>query len=210
VNVGEALRHVEVFGEGVGADGYLLTPGGATKLLRACETDFYTCHVDWRLARYATMVEVLESLGALPVADVIRHHHDKSRLPTIGLLRGYVVKPALTVQHTHGQSWRENIDKSTAPPAGHIPLSRYSNAFLGTFPEGLGELRVLETPKEIPQIAPAMIEDLSGRGLNLAPIPERRLHGSYLVQRQNVLLFGPNNLVTLQGELCCEARQLRE
>jgi GR25 family glycosyltransferase involved in LPS biosynthesis len=57
VKVGEALRHVEVFGEGVGADGYLLTPGGATKLLRACETDFYTGHVDWRLARYATMVE---------------------------------------------------------------------------------------------------------------------------------------------------------
>ena len=57
---------------------------------------------------------------------------------------------------------------------------------------------------------PAFIADLSGRELSLATPPWQYVHGSYLVRREDVLLFGPNHVVSPAGFWSCEARSFKE
>jgi GR25 family glycosyltransferase involved in LPS biosynthesis len=106
----EAFRAHDVCGFGVGAYGYVLTPGAARKLLAACEKDLYFGHVDGRLARYATSLETLEALGDIKVAYVLRNHHQVFRLPQLGLLKGYVsARPLVRLQRGFVSS-RDLID----------------------------------------------------------------------------------------------------
>jgi hypothetical protein len=44
---------------------------------------------------------------------VIRNHHNRHRLPALGLLRGYCVTPAL-VRHIGDRSIRDELDDSPA------------------------------------------------------------------------------------------------
>jgi len=72
-----------------------------------------------------------------------------------------------------------------------------------------GVLRILEEPRRIPRLMPEFVLDYSGRGLSLKLLPEQDIHGSYLVRRQNALLFGPNHLVTRNGNWSCESRKYK-
>jgi capsular polysaccharide biosynthesis protein len=86
----------------------------------------------------------------------------------------------------------------------------YDNALLADPPEGLGVVSILEAPKHIPRILPALVTDLSGRGLTVNPAPQLYIHGTYLVQHEAALLFGGNNLVSRDGHWSCEARAFKE
>ncbi len=69
-----------------------------------------------------------------------------------------------------------------------------------------GLLAELEAPASAPRQMPAFVTDLSGRRLTVRFESALNRHGSYLVRRQNVMLFGSNNLVTPSGQWSCEAR----
>lgn len=86
------------------------------------------------------------------------------------------------------------------------PLHRYHNANMADPPGTLGLLEILEPAREVPRRMPAFLADLSGRGLTLNLPSEQHVHGSFLVRRENVLLFGPSNLVDEDGHWSCEAR----
>lgn len=85
-------------------------------------------------------------------------------------------------------------------------LFDFHGADMRSPPENAGVLAVLEPAREVKRRQPALVADLSGRGLSLAPAPVQHIHGSYLVHRPDVLLFGPNNLVATDGTWTCEAR----
>ncbi len=85
-------------------------------------------------------------------------------------------------------------------------LLAYDGADMRSPPADAGLLAVLEPPRDVPRRLPELVADLSGRGLTLAPAPVQHIHGSYLVHRPDVLLFGPNNLVAADGTWTCEAR----
>jgi capsular polysaccharide biosynthesis protein len=85
-------------------------------------------------------------------------------------------------------------------------VQRYDHAHMVDPPEDEGVLRILEEPKTISRTMPEIVLDFSETGLEFKPTAEQHIHGSYLVQRQNVLLFGPNHLVTPEGYWSCESR----
>jgi hypothetical protein len=85
-------------------------------------------------------------------------------------------------------------------------VQRYDFANMADPPEADGVIAVLEEPRLIPRNGPKFVADFSGRGLELKPPPLQDLHGSYLVRRENVLLFGPNNVISQEGYWSCEAR----
>jgi GR25 family glycosyltransferase involved in LPS biosynthesis len=111
ISMGEALRHVNIDRAGFGTDGYLITPSGAAKLLEACKDDLYFGHVDGRLVRYATTAADLEFLGMdSAVVEVIQKHHNSTRLPQLGILKGYVSSSPL-VKHAGLPSSRRQMDQ---------------------------------------------------------------------------------------------------
>ena len=57
--------------------------------------------------------------------------------------------------------------------------------------------------------AAALVADFSGRGLAPKQHKDQQIHGSYLVRRENVLLFGANHLVDGDGAWSCEARSFK-
>jgi Glycosyltransferase family 25 (LPS biosynthesis protein)/Polysaccharide pyruvyl transferase len=105
--IGRALQKLDAERGGPGGDGYLLTPGGARKLLAACLTDFYYGHVDGRLLRYATTER---DIAMVPedawIARVIKYHRHPTLIPALGLLRGYCLSSPL-VRHLGIASIRE-------------------------------------------------------------------------------------------------------
>lgn len=93
-----------------GTDGYILTPGAARKLVAASRNDLFFGHVDGRLLRYAVSEDDLAYLSADSwIVNVVRNHHNRHRLPELGLLRGYCVTPAL-VMHVGDHSVRNELD----------------------------------------------------------------------------------------------------
>ncbi len=96
--------------DGFGTDGYLLTPGGARKLVEACRTDLYFGHVDGRLLRYVTAQADLDNLPDESwVKSIIMHHHHKQHMPRLGLLKGYALSRPL-VRHRALDSSRVQAD----------------------------------------------------------------------------------------------------
>ena len=110
-----ALQRLDTLHSSPGADGYLLTPEGAKKILAACCRDLYFGHVDGRLLRYATS-EV--DLAALPndswIGSVIRNHHHQRLMPALGLVRGYCLSQPI-VSHRGIISSREIGDSADSP-----------------------------------------------------------------------------------------------
>jgi hypothetical protein len=70
-----------------------------------------------------------------------------------------------------------------------------------------GLVATLEAPRYIARTPPDFVRDLSQSALSFQPPPTQTVHGSYLVRYEDALLFGPNNLVTLDGCWSCETRQ---
>jgi GR25 family glycosyltransferase involved in LPS biosynthesis len=104
----QVLHHLNIIRGGAGTDGYLLTPGAAQKLLKACEKDLYFGHIDGRLLRYTTQEsDLVELPEGSWISNVLWNHHDQRRPPTFGLLRGYSVSPSLVSHGAFNQSSRE-------------------------------------------------------------------------------------------------------
>jgi hypothetical protein len=82
----------------------------------------------------------------------------------------------------------------------------YNGLVLRDPPATDGVLRTLEEPGTIPRLAPEFIAGLATNETGLQLSAQQQIHGSYLVQRHDVLLFGPNHLVSRAGHWSCEAR----
>jgi hypothetical protein len=95
------------------------------------------------------------------------------------------------------------------PGAGGNVLRLYEGVPLSEPPEGDGLVRQLEAPFEQAFNPPVFVCDLSGCDLAFTPPTTVHIHGSDLVRRENVLLFGPNNLVSQEGYWFCEAQRFR-
>jgi hypothetical protein len=100
-------------------------------------------------------------------------------------------------------------DSGLARCALRRALQCYDGSNMVDPPAAAGLLGVLEAPRTVPRNKPVFVADLSGNGLELSLSEEQHIHGSYLVQRENVLLFGPNNLITSEGYWSCEARSYK-
>jgi hypothetical protein len=86
----------------------------------------------------------------------------------------------------------------------------YDQLLLSDPSEEDGVVQILEAPCTIERLPPVLVADLSNRGLELQLPAAQQIHGSYLVQRRDVLLFGPNYLVDTQGRWSCEARAFKQ
>jgi len=160
-----ALQRLEASHGGPGGDGYILTPGGARKLLAACATDFYFGHVDGRLLRYATQED---DLAALPekswIVGVVRHHRHPTLVPTLGLLRGYTLSTPL-VRHLGVPSIREAEDKGAAEAALRPRRASEENARAAGLP--IRYWTVIANAGD--QINPYIIEAVAGRTPYFSP-----------------------------------------
>jgi hypothetical protein len=126
--------------------------------------------------------------------------------PTSGIYQGdFIIQDFLFPIDEKFQS----ADTGLARSVSRETLQRYDHANMADPPEAEGVLKVLEAPKSIPREPPEFVADFSGRGLGLKVSGQQEIHGSYLVRRENVLLFGPNNLVTPEGYWSCEARTFK-
>jgi hypothetical protein len=85
-------------------------------------------------------------------------------------------------------------------------LARFDSLVLTDWPAELGLIRTLESPTVVELKPPAFVEDLSGRNISFDMPATWQVHGSYLTQRSNVLLFGQNHLLSPEGYWSCEVR----
>lgn len=92
------------------------------------------------------------------------------------------------------------------PPVKADVVLCYDQVNMVDPPWEAGVLKVLEQPARVARRMPEFVADFSGAGLEFKPTAEQHIHGSYLVQRQNVLLFGPNHLVSPEGYWSCKSR----
>ena len=83
-----ALNVLNYTGKGVGSDGYLIRPAAAARLLDATRQDLYFGNIDWRLLRYSVSKELLEEFRHTRVCPIVSGHHNPTRPPGWGLLRG--------------------------------------------------------------------------------------------------------------------------
>jgi GR25 family glycosyltransferase involved in LPS biosynthesis len=103
----DSLRVLNQTSYGVGADGYLLTPVAAAKLIAAVEQDGCFGNLDWRLLRYSLEPGDLEQeFGGTRVDVVVRTHHNKLRPPKWGILKAYCINMPLVAFSTGGLSSR--------------------------------------------------------------------------------------------------------
>jgi len=106
----QTLRRFEMNDLDMGADGYLLSPSAARKLIAACATDSLFGHVDGRLLRYCTSPDDLAQLAPdSRVATVIKNHHHRLLAPQLGLIRGFAAAPPL-ISHRGVASTRAEYD----------------------------------------------------------------------------------------------------
>jgi GR25 family glycosyltransferase involved in LPS biosynthesis len=103
-----AVRGFPVWHDAVGCDGYLISRGGAAKLLAWCRADGFAGDVDWRMLGYAlTSTEV----AGLDAGSAARGLLDA--LPTPGRsqrLQAHVLQPAL-VREVSLRSDRQDVDR---------------------------------------------------------------------------------------------------
>ena len=119
-----ALQLLDANHGGPGGDGYLLTPGGARKLLSACLKDYYYGHVDGRLLQYATSEEDLAMLPeAAWIGRVVKYHRHPTLVPTLGLLRGYCLSAPL-VRHLGIASIREAENRKVSEDGPRVQVAR--------------------------------------------------------------------------------------
>ena len=98
--------------DGVGSDGYLITPVAAQKLLDATEKDLYFGNIDWRLMRYCVSEELLNKYFINSRVDlVIKNHHNPLLRPAWNILLGYCLSHPLVGFGT----FKSRIDEDWSP-----------------------------------------------------------------------------------------------
>jgi hypothetical protein len=178
-----ALQRLEASHGGPGGDGYLLTPAGARKLLAALATDYYYGHVDGRLLRYATAEDDLARLPEKSwIVGVVRHHRHPTLIPTLGLLKGYVLSAPL-VRHLGFTSIREAEDSGAALAAAAARKS--AGAAGGAKPPGLPIRYWTVINNAGDQINPYIIEAVAGRTPYFSP----RRHEAHVLGVGSILFM---------------------
>lgn len=86
-------------------------------------------------------------------------------------------------------------------PRGSFPLQDW--------PPSDGTLTVIEAPKVEQLRPPEFVCNLSDKSVPELLSTCDQIHGSYLVSRSDVLLFGPNHLVNQSGLWSCETRMFK-
>jgi GR25 family glycosyltransferase involved in LPS biosynthesis len=103
--VSEALKKLNETQEGVGTDGYLITPHGARKMLEAVRLDLCFGHVDWRVLHYSVKLELLDKdFAGTRVERVLKHDINKHRPPRWGILNSFVLSSPLIYEKGIGSS----------------------------------------------------------------------------------------------------------
>lgn len=105
---------------GPGTDGYLLTPIGATRLLKAVDEDGVFGHVDQRLVRYCIRPSDFDGLddpGGM--ADRIKHRHRPDHPPHWNVLRGFSATRALVSHDASTSSRKAESLNATKWPRRH-------------------------------------------------------------------------------------------
>ncbi|WP_068187816.1 glycosyltransferase 61 family protein [Mycobacterium sp. UM_CSW] len=98
------------------------------------------------------------------------------------------------------------VRASSEPGPDSLPRGRFP---LRDWPPSDGTLTVIEAPK-VEQLRPAeFICNLSGKEIPDCFSTRAEIHGSYLVSRPDVILFGPNHLVSQSGHWSCETRTFK-
>ncbi len=87
-------------------------------------------------------------------------------------------------------------------PRGRFPLRDW--------PPSDGTLKVIEAPRVEQLRPPEFVCNLSGEEIPDWVITRAQIHGSYLVSRPDVLLFGPNHMVNRSGLWSCETRAFKK
>jgi len=93
--------------------------------------------------------------------------------------------------------------------ASREAVLQYNDAPMIDPPDDYGTIKILEEPVIQRRRQPEFVADMSGRGLTVNLGADLHIHGSYLVRRTDVLLFGPNNILTKNGYWSCEARSFK-
>jgi hypothetical protein len=107
------------------------------------------------------------------------------------------------------QDFLIQLDRFIVPKDNAISLA-YDGLILKDLSPDVGVVRNIETPSTISNIPPVFVIDSSNQDIKLPVANNLNIHGSDLVRYENVLLFGPNNLITEEGFWACEARTGKE
>ncbi len=92
-----------------GGDGYLLSPRGAKKLLRAVATDGFEGHVDWRLLRYGISRADVIAAGAGTWMETHRALLDGADAPQWSVVTAYRMTHPLVKMRGGMESTRKDI-----------------------------------------------------------------------------------------------------
>lgn len=99
-----------------GGDGYLLTPAGARKLIRAVLSDGFDGHVDWRLLRYGCPREAVAEAGRGTWLATHRPLRDGEGAPRWGVVRAYRTTHPLIRLRGVGESARRATSGLSSQP----------------------------------------------------------------------------------------------
>jgi GR25 family glycosyltransferase involved in LPS biosynthesis len=92
-----------------GGDGYLLTPAGAKKLIRAVRDDGFGGHVDWRLLRYGCTREAMLAVGRGTWLEEHRPMRAGEGAPQWGVVRSYRTTHPLIRLRGSEESTRQQV-----------------------------------------------------------------------------------------------------
>ena len=98
------------------------------------------------------------------------------------------------------------VRASSEPGPDLLPRGRF---LLRDWPPSDGTLTVIEAPKVEQLRPPEFVCNLSGKQIPDWFSTRDQIHGSYLVSRSDVLLFGANHLVSQSGLWSCETRMFK-
>lgn len=104
---------------------------------------------------------------------------------------------------TETQNEEAMVRASSEPGSDVLPRGRFP---LRDWPPSDGTLTVIEAPKVERLRPPEFVCNLSSKPMPDWFSPRDQIHGSYLVSRSDVLLFGANHLVNQSGLWSCETR----
>jgi hypothetical protein len=104
------------------------------------------------------------------------------------------------------KEFNRGVPVSKPSPEDLSAIFRMNKLPLVDWPEDADRITPSEKPEIVARRMPEFWLDLSGKNIQNALGPTQDIHGSNIVQRQGVLLFGPNLQVDAAGRWACESR----